>query len=133
MACGWRKKLTRNPWGPDSPYLNRAAAAKGDTSLIDTLTFATLLFPATETGLAPPPGKGAQPLLARARGGVVVRISGDPGYRLRLHDLRGAALPFRAERTAEGLFVPDGAAPAGGVLSLWKAGRRIEESVLGNR
>lgn len=46
------KRLTRNPWGADSPYLDHAAAARGDTSLIDTLPMSENLFPQT-TGIRP--------------------------------------------------------------------------------
>jgi hypothetical protein len=39
------KRLTEDPWGKASPYLNRDSAATGDTILIDTLEFKQNLFP----------------------------------------------------------------------------------------
>jgi hypothetical protein len=46
------KRLTKDPWAADSPYLDRDSAAAGDTALIDTLGWRQNLFPLT-TALRP--------------------------------------------------------------------------------
>ncbi len=94
---------------PDSPYLNRAAASAGDTSLIDTLTFATPLFPASGSGNIPPTINDPRPLLAPIGGGILVRIREVSAYRLRLHDLRGATPNGRRKAC---LFPPQPRRPA---------------------
>ncbi len=127
------KKLTQNPWGPDSPYLDRAAASKGDTSLIDTLTFAMPLFPVTRIGANPYFGAAPEVRVLARQGGTSVLVGKAAGYEARLHDLRGAALTLRAERTPDGWFMPTGSVPAGAVLSVWKDGNRVQDVVLGNR
>ena len=94
------KKLTRNPWGPESPYLNRTAAAKGDTSLIDTLTFATPLFPATANGtrIAHRPGTVPKSRMVPVHGGMGAVEGGSANDKLRVYDLRGVVLPLPGEQ-----------------------------------
>jgi hypothetical protein len=125
------KKLTESPWGPKSPYLNKAAAAAGDSSLVDTLTFATDLFPAGDVGLLPDYAIAPKARFRTGRNGVTILLPDAGGYSLRMHDARGAALSLRAQRTPDGIFVPAGASHGRTFLSLWKDGLRIEEVRLG--
>lgn len=124
------KKLTQNPWGPGSPYVKARTAT--DTVLIDTLTFATILFPTT--GVHPVPDFGIAPKVRfeTGRNGISVLMAGTEGYDLKLVDMRGAALPLRAQRSADRLFIPAGSIPGKGVLSVWKNGNRVQDMLLGS-
>jgi hypothetical protein len=126
------KKLTQSPWGPASPYVKTRTAS--DTTLIDTLTFANPLFP-TVTGLRSLPDFGIAPKIRfqSGRAGISVLMASTEGYTLKLVDMRGAALPLHAQRSADRLFVPSGSIPGVGVLSVWKNGNRVDDLVLGNR
>lgn len=53
------KRLQNNPWGADSPYLNRKAAANGDSTLVDELPFTTDLFPPAVTTVRAPVTAGS--------------------------------------------------------------------------
>jgi hypothetical protein len=127
------KRLTQNPWAPNSPYLNKAAAAKGDSTLIDTLTFATTLFPATDVYVLPQYAIAPKAKVLKSGQGVTLLLPEADGYSLRLHDVRGTTLTVRAERSADRIFVPAEASSGPGFLSLWKDGMRIQEVTLGSR
>jgi len=126
------KKLTQSPWGPTSPYVK--ARTDSDTTLVDTLTFATVLFPiTTEARSLPEFGIVPEVRFALDRDGISVLMASSQGYDLKLNDMRGAALPLHLQRSADRLFVPASAVPGSGVLSVWKNGNRVRDLVLGNR
>ncbi|MDB5048578.1 MAG: hypothetical protein JWO30_1649 [Fibrobacteres bacterium] len=127
------KRLTDNPWGPKSPYLNKVAAAAGDSTLIDTLTFATDLFPVDGSGTMAPFAIAPKMEIRTAREGITVFLSRPGEFSVRLNDIRGAALPVRSARLSDRIFIPAGQAHGPRVLSIWNDGRKIQEEFLGLR
>ncbi|GEM_PF-581816 len=128
------KKLTESPWGPKSPYLNKVAAAAGDSALIDTITFATDLFPADGVPTLPHFAINAiaPKLDIRSNSQGITVFTARPGdYTVRLHDLRGADLSIKPVRAADGIFIPAASARNRGILSIWKGDRKVEEKLLG--
>lgn len=125
------KKLTQSPWGPGSPYVKTRSAT--DTTLVDTLLTSTALFPVTTSFSTPDFGIAPKVRFESGRNGITVLVANPQGYDLKLHDMRGAAMPLHAQRSADRLFVPAGAIRGGSVLTLWKNGNRVQDLVLGNR
>lgn len=125
------KKLTQSPWGPGSPYVKTRTAT--DTTLLDTLTYATPLFPTTGIGRIPDFGLAPEVRFESGRNGIAVFAPDAGGYVLEFHDLRGAARPLHAERSADRWFLPAADFPGAGVLSVRKDGNRVRDWVLGVR
>jgi hypothetical protein len=125
------KKLTQDPWASNSPYLNKAAAAKGDSTLLDTLGFNLPLF-GTATGAVPHFGIAPkQARIVESKEGVSILFAERGRYVVRLHDLKGG---LSAMRTADGsgqFTLPAGNRP--NILSIWNGNKKIQETLIGVR
>lgn len=124
------KRLTQNPWGPSSPYLNKAAAAKGDSTLIDSLSFADALFPTT---------KAINPYTIAPRIGAKVSVDGNglyvvfsqPGsYSVTVEDARGITYESHRVQGSQ-YFLPGRFANQARFLTIYNGGEKIHESLIG--
>jgi hypothetical protein len=126
------KKLTQSPWGPTSPYVKARTAT--DTTLLDTLTYATpLTFGSVGIGSFPEYGIAPKVRFEGNRDGIAVLIADAASYDLQFHDLRGAAMPLHARLLPDRWFVPAGSIPGAGVLTVRKNGDLVQNVFLGNR
>lgn len=126
------KRLTQNPWGPTSPYLNKEASAKGDTSLVDALTFSDDLFPAV-TAITPytiVPKTGTR--IVANGDGLSVQFSQPGNYRLTIDDVRGESYLVRKVHGSS-FFLPGTFSHRPRILTIWEGDKKIQESVIGVR
>ncbi len=122
------KRLTRDPWAADSPYLNNVSLAKGDTALIDALPTSVDLFPVT-TSLPPPGSEPVAKILIEA-GGASVSVPHPEEYSFRLNDVQGVELPCEQIGASGRLRAFLLASPRVAILSLWRKGAKIQERIL---
>jgi hypothetical protein len=125
------KHLTEDPWGPDSPYLNRAATAAGDTSLIDTLPF-DRNFSNRAEGIGP--NIIAPKIAVRATAGadgVEVEFSEPGDYRITLEDVRGQRFSEHRLRNGNRIFIPGDFTQSPRVLMVRRNGRKIHSEIIG--
>ncbi len=125
------KRLTQNPWGPDSPYLNKDSAAIGDSVLIDTLTFADDLFPAA-TAVSPNTivPKDATKINA-TRDGLSILFSEPGDYSLSLEDVRGFRFATYQVHHSNWFFVSGRFSHSPRILTIWKGDKKIQEKIIG--
>lgn len=124
------KKLTQNPWGPNSPYLNKTAAAAGDSSLVDNLSFAEDLFPASVNTIPPYAIMPKEATITTNKDGVSVLFSQFGDYSLRVQDVKGVTTSKFDIHGADHFFLPvQSAQPR--ILTVWKGDKKIQESVIG--
>jgi hypothetical protein len=128
-----RLNSNENPWGPESPYLNLEAAAKGDSTLIDTLSFdRNLVFP----DVAVNPYTIAPRIATQVRTngeGLSIRFSEPGDYTLTLDDVKGTRYSVHRVRGADRFFLPGRFSSSPRVLSIWKGNAKIQETVVGIR
>jgi hypothetical protein len=124
------KRLTRDPWGSDSPYLNRDSLAMGDTALIDTLKFGADLFPKT-SGVHP--YMIAPRIAARIevnRDGLHIAFSEPGDYTLRLDDVRGARASLHLFRGATEAYLPGAFQGRPRVLTIWSGDKKLQTGLI---
>jgi hypothetical protein len=128
------KRLTESPWGPTSPYLNKEAAAKGDSSLVDNLTFATNLFPKGPDPVLPryaiAPNKVATKVTA-GRDGLSILFSEPGDYSLSIEDVHGVRFSVHRVNHANQFFLPGQFSHSPRILTIYKGDKKIQESIVG--
>ncbi|HAO99852.1 MAG TPA: hypothetical protein DCQ83_07385 [Fibrobacteres bacterium] len=125
------KKLTQNPWGPTSPYINRDSAARGDTTLIDTLSFSTNLFPVGGTGVSSNTiVPRYQAKIVANKDGLSVFFSEQGDYTISVEDVRGFRYSAHAVQHSDRFFLPGHFANSPRILTIWKDGKKIRESIV---
>jgi hypothetical protein len=125
-----RLSATENPWAPNSPYLNKAAAAKGDSTLIDTLGFDVALFPTTKLNN---PNTIAPRIGAKVSvdgNGLYIVFSESGKYTVTLEDARG--ITYESHRVQGSQYFLSGRfTNHPQFLTIYNRGERIHQSLIG--
>jgi hypothetical protein len=114
-----------NPWAPGSPYL------KGST-LVDTLSFTENLFPHGTRVISPymiVPKTTAQ--VKTSIDGLSIKFSEQGDYTMSLDDVRGVRYTVRSVRGASEFFLPGKFSKSPRILTIWKGGKKITETIVG--
>ncbi|MEO6095300.1 MAG: DUF1080 domain-containing protein, partial [Fibrobacteria bacterium] len=124
------KRLTENPWGPTSPYLNKASGK--DSTLLDTLAFDRNLFSKTTTSV---PKYMIVPKVAvkitTSGDGLDLQFSEAGNYTVSLEDVRGMRYSVHKVKQASQYFLRGKFSGSPRVLTIWKGDKRITESIIG--
>ncbi len=125
------KKLTQNPWGSDSPYLNKSSATPTDSTLIDDLALSADLFPNT-TRVSPYAIVPKEARIVSQPQGLSVLFARSGDYSVRLQDLNGVTTLVNNVKGKDQIFLP-GRFTRPRILSVYQAGKQIQSSIVGGK
>ncbi len=128
------KRLTQNPWAPGSPYLNLDSAATGDSTLVDSLTFAQDLFPSTTPIVSRYTIVPKYTAKVKAdRDGLSILFSQPGNYTLTLEDVHGARFSIHHVSNSNLFFLPGQFSHSPRVLTIWNGDKKIQEGLIGTK
>jgi hypothetical protein len=124
------KRLTENPWGPNSAYLNKASGK--DSTLLDTLAFDRNLFPKAIDNVPKymiVPKQAAR--ITTSSDGLSIEFSEPGNYTVSIDDVRGLRYSVHKLDHASQYFLAGKFSDSPRILTIWKGEKKISESIIG--